>query len=92
MRKAGKSKFDQAVIDLVKAKREAEGLSQDDLALYLDVTRGYIGQVESPQEPTKYNLNHLNRLAYEMECSPRDFIPAEPFLENVPSGRKKQKK
>ncbi len=48
MRKAGKSKFDQAVIDLVKAKRETKNLSQDALAEYLDVTRGYIGQVEVP--------------------------------------------
>jgi len=92
MRKAGKSKFDQAVIDLVKAIREARGLSQDDLALYLDVTRGYIGQVESPLERAKYNLNQLNRLAFEMQCSPRDFIPESPFLETFPSGRKKQKK
>jgi transcriptional regulator with XRE-family HTH domain len=92
MRKAGKSKFDQAVIDLVKAMREDKGLSQDDLALYLDVTRGYIGQVESPLERAKYNLNQLNRLAYEMNCSPRVFIPIEPFFETFPSGRKKQKK
>ena len=92
MRKEGKSKFDLAVIDLVKARREAKGLSQDDLALYLDVTRGYVGQVESPQARTKYNLNQLNRLAYEMQCSPRDFIPADAFFENYPSGRKKQKK
>lgn len=92
MRKAGKSKFDQAVIALVKAKREELSFSQDKLAEYLDVTRGYIGQVESPLERAKYNLNQLNRLAYEMKCSPRDFIPEEPFLETFPSGRKKQKK
>ena len=92
MRKAGKSKFDLAVIGLVKAMREEKKLSQDHLAEYLDVTRGYIGQVESPKERAKYNLNQLNRLAYEMKCSPRDFLPAVPFFENVPSGRKKQKK
>jgi len=92
MRKAGKSKFDQAVIDLVKAMREEKGLSQDALAEYLDVTRGFIGQIESPQARTKYNLNQLNRLAYEMQCSPRDFIPADATNEHFPSGRKKQKK
>ena len=92
MRKAGKSKFDQAVIDLVKALREQQGLSQDDLAFYLDVTRGYIGQVETPHERAKYNLNQLNRLAYEMKCSPRDFIPAIATHEKYSSGRKKQKK
>jgi transcriptional regulator with XRE-family HTH domain len=92
MRKAGKSKFDQAVIDLVKAIREQRELSQDALAEYLDVTRGYIGQVESPQARTKYNLNQLNRLAYEMKCSPRDFIPETATFEKYSSGRKKQKK
>jgi transcriptional regulator with XRE-family HTH domain len=92
MRKAGKSKFDQAVVDLVKAMRESKKLSQDQLAEYLDVTRGYIGQVESPLSRSKYNLNQLNRLAYAMDCSPRDFIPEQPFLEKFSSGRKKQKK
>jgi len=92
MRKAGKSKFDQAVIDLVKAMREQQGLSQDELAFYLDVTRGYIGQVETPHERAKYNLNQLNRLAFEMNCSPKDFIPAVATHEKYSSGRKKQKK
>lgn len=92
MRKAGKSKFDQAVIDLVRSIREQKGLSQEALASYLDVTRGYIGQVETPHERAKYNLNQLNRLAYEMDCSPKDFIPAEAFLEKFDSGRKKHKK
>jgi transcriptional regulator with XRE-family HTH domain len=92
MRKAGKSKFDQAVIDLVKAMREQQGLSQDELAFYLDVTRGYVGQVETPHERAKYNLNQLNRLAYEMKCSPKDFIPAVATHEKYSSGRKKQKK
>jgi transcriptional regulator with XRE-family HTH domain len=92
MRKAGKSKFDQAVVDRVKAMRASRNLSQDQLAVYLDVTRGFIGQCESPFERSKYNLNQLNRLAYEMKCSPREFIPIEPFLEKFSSNRKKQKK
>lgn len=92
MKKAGKSKFDLAVITRVKKKREDLGLSQDDLAEYLDTTRGYIGQVESPAHRAKYNLNHLNRLAFEMKCSPREFLPEEPFAETIKSGRRKQKK
>jgi transcriptional regulator with XRE-family HTH domain len=92
MRKVGKSKFDQAVVALVKARREFLEMSQDEVAECLDVTRGYIGQVESPRSRSKYNLNQLNRLAYKMECSPREFIPAEAFFEKFSSGRKKQKK
>jgi transcriptional regulator with XRE-family HTH domain len=92
MKKAGKSKFDLAVITRVKEMREHLELTQDDLAEFLDTTRGYIGQVESPAHRAKYNLNHLNRLAFEMKCSPRDFLPELPFAENIKSGRKKQKK
>ena len=92
MRKSGKSKFDLAVIALVKDMREKKNRSQDDLAFYLDVHRSYIGQVESPHTRAKYNLNQLNRLACEMKCSPKDFIPAEAFDEKIKTGRKKQKK
>lgn len=92
MLKSGKSKFDLEVINLVKAKREKLGFTQDDIADFLDLTRGYIGQVESPAHKAKYNLNHLNRLALEMKCSPRDFLPEDPFAEKIVSGRRKQKK
>jgi transcriptional regulator with XRE-family HTH domain len=91
MEKAGKSKFDLAVIEMVKKIREDKGFSQDQIAFFLDTTAGYIGQVESPKTRSKYNLNHLNRLALEMNCSPKDFIPATPFDEKIKSGRKKQK-
>jgi transcriptional regulator with XRE-family HTH domain len=92
MKKAGKSKFDLAVINRVKEIREAKGFTQDDLAFFLDTSPGYIGQVESPATRSKYNLNHLNRLAFEMKCSPKDFLPQTPFDEKIKSGRKKQKK
>jgi transcriptional regulator with XRE-family HTH domain len=92
MKRAGKSKFDLAVINRVKEIREAKGFTQDDLAEFLDTSPGYIGQVESPATRSKYNLNHLNRLALEMKCSPRDFLPEDPFAEKIISGRRKQKK
>lgn len=92
MSKAGKSKFDLAVINLVKKKREELELTQDDLAFYLDVHRSYIGQVERPLSKSKYNINQLNRLAYEMGCSPKEFIPDKATDEKVVSGRRKQKK
>ncbi len=92
MKKPGKSKFDLAVIALVKDVREAKGFTQDDLALFLDVDRSYIGHIESPGTRAKYNLNQLNRLAFEMKCSPKEFIPKEAFAETIKSGRRKQKK
>lgn len=92
MKTPGKSTFDLLVIQLVKEKREELELSQEDLARFLDVARGYVGQIESPHTKAKYNLNHLNRLALEMDCSPKDFMPAQGFEEKVISGRKRQVK
>jgi transcriptional regulator with XRE-family HTH domain len=58
-----KSKIELFVIQKVRERREGEGLSQADLAFKLDVSLGFIGQVESSNYPAKYNLNHLNKLA-----------------------------
>lgn len=76
-----KSKFELAVIDLVKEMRIKKQLSQDDIALFINTTRGFVGQIESPNFDSKYNLDHLNKLASEMGCSPKDFLPKEPIQE-----------
>ena len=75
----GKTKFEIAVIDLVKEMRIKKKYTQDDIALFLNSTRGFIGQIESPNSSSKYNLDHLNKLAIEMGCSPKDFIPDKPI-------------
>lgn len=85
---AKKSKFEIAVVERVKKLRVEKHLSQDDLAAILDTSRGFIGQVESPDSPSKYNLNHLNKLALEMDCSPKDFLPERAIAETA-KGRKK---
>lgn len=74
-----KTEIEQYVIDKVKEMRIERGLSQSDLALQLDVTNGFIGKVESPKLPAKYNLNHINALAQLFNCSPSDFLPQQPF-------------
>lgn len=76
-----KTKFEMAVIDRITEMRRKRNLSQDEIATILGLTRGYIGQIESPNSPSTYNLNHLNRLAYEFECSPQDFLPNKPIVE-----------
>lgn len=70
-----KTKFEMAVINKIAELRHAQGLSQDDIALFLDVTRGFIGQVESPNSPSTYSLNQINRLAYKLGCSIHDIFP-----------------
>ena len=72
---AKKSKFELAVIQKVKEFREYRELGQRDIAAILGVTEG----IESPNSASKYNLNHLNTLAKELQCSPKDFIPENPL-------------
>jgi len=76
-----KTKFEMAVIDKVTEMRRKKNLSQDDIALMLGLSSGFIGQIESPNHSSTYNLNHLNRLAYEFGCSPQDFLPGKPVVE-----------
>lgn len=77
-----------AVISKVREFRDKHGLTQSNIAEVLEFSRGYIGQVESPLTASKYNLNHLNRLALEFGCSPKEFMPDKAIPENYTRGRK----
>ena len=77
-----KSKIEKYVIERVKDKRIASGFSQAYLADLIDVTPGFIGKAESPKYLTKYNLNHINKLAIIFNCSPQEFLPVKPENEN----------
>jgi transcriptional regulator with XRE-family HTH domain len=83
MGKSRKTKFELYVIQKVKEKRLTLEKSQEDIAFLLDMTRGFIGQIESPASPSKYNLNHLNKLAQELGCSPKDFLPDKAISEQL---------
>ena len=85
-----KTKFQYEIIQLVKALREEKGLTQDDIADALKVSRGYIGQVESPNYPSRYTVDQLNSLALFFKCSPKDFLPVNPIKKNVPIKVKKR--
>jgi transcriptional regulator with XRE-family HTH domain len=78
---AKKSKFELAIIDKVRELRIQRNFTQDDIAAILNISRGFVGQIESPNSESKYSLNHLNKLALEMGCSPQDFIPERPINE-----------
>ena len=67
--------IEQHVVDLVRAKRMERGWSQKELAFQLDVSVGFIGDVENPKYRAKYNLNHINELAKIFGCSPQEFLP-----------------
>lgn len=69
------SPIEQYVVNVVKKKRHEKGYSQKELAYQIDKSLGFIGDVESPKERAKYNLNHINELAKVFKCSPREFLP-----------------
>ena len=89
MPKNKKTNIEQYVINKIKEIRNSKGFSQEDIAFILDKSRGFIGQIESPNHPAKYNLNHLNTLAIELGVSLKDFFPEKPLKENLKG--KKQK-
>jgi transcriptional regulator with XRE-family HTH domain len=69
--------IEQYVVDIVRAKRMEKGWSQKELAYQLDVSIGFIGDIENPKYRAKFNLNHINELAKIFECSPKDFLPED---------------
>jgi transcriptional regulator with XRE-family HTH domain len=79
MRKTLHNEIEQYVIDTVRKMRIEKKMSQKDLAFDLDVSVGFIGDVENPKFRAKYNLKHLNELAKIFKCSPKDFLPENYF-------------
>ncbi|MBC8601148.1 helix-turn-helix transcriptional regulator [Parabacteroides acidifaciens] len=74
-----KTKIEQYVIDRVKAKRMEQHISQVVLADSINVSKGFVGNVEVPTNDYKYNINHLNEIAKVLKCSIKDFFPDEPL-------------
>lgn len=74
-----KTPIEMYVIEKVREIRIRQKVSQSLLAYGIGVTSGFIGQVESPNYPAKYNLNHLNEIAKYLNCPISDFFPKEPL-------------
>lgn len=70
-----KTKIEKYVIKQVRQKRKERKLTQAELNDLLGFGSGFVGQVESNKCRSKYNLNHLNKLAKIFDCSIRDFFP-----------------
>jgi transcriptional regulator with XRE-family HTH domain len=69
------TEIEQYVIDRVKEIRTSKGISQARLAHLIELSVGFIGNVENPKHIAKYNLNHLNRISKELEIPFKDFFP-----------------
>lgn len=79
MSKHQKLNIERFVIEVVKLKRKELKLSQVQLAEYLGMSEGFIGNVESVKYRAKYNLTHINAFAKLFKCSPKDFMPESPL-------------
>ena len=55
-------------------------LTQEDIAIHLNLSTGFIGHIQSSNYRAKYNSQHLNELAKLFKCSPKDFMPEKPLL------------
>jgi len=73
-----KTKIELEIIKRIVAIR-GKKITQRDIADYLNVSPGYIGQVESKNSPSMYTINQLNDLARILECSLHDFFPEKPI-------------
>jgi transcriptional regulator with XRE-family HTH domain len=78
-KRANKTHIELFVIERVKEMRIKAGLSQSQLANELDLSNGFMGQIESPNHRAKYNINHLNKLAKVFNCPFGDFFPEKPL-------------
>jgi transcriptional regulator with XRE-family HTH domain len=76
---AEKSKIDWYIISKVREMRIEKGITQEDIAIQLNLSVGFIGHIESPNFRAKYNTIHLNELAKLFGCSPKDFLPEKPL-------------
>ena len=74
-----KTAIDLYVIDAIRRERRAQKVSQAMLSFGIGISRGFVGQVESPKYNTKYNIIHINEIAKFLGCSPRKFLPEEPI-------------
>ena len=67
--------IDTHVTDFVKQLRKEKELSQDDIAAYIGVHRTFVTNAENGKQRAKYNLTHINALAFFLDMSPQDFLP-----------------
>jgi transcriptional regulator with XRE-family HTH domain len=66
-------------IQVMRKKRVEKGWSQQELADYMNISKGFLGGIENPNRRARLNLFHINELAKVFECSPKDFLPLEPL-------------
>ncbi|MNL66676.1 Helix-turn-helix domain protein [compost metagenome] len=69
------TEIEQFVIDKVREFRLERKIGQEKLSIDMGLAAKFVGNVESPKRPEKYNINHLNKIAEIFDCSIKDFFP-----------------
>lgn len=69
--------IEQYVVDKVRKMRAESGMSQREFADAINLSHGYVGDIEAGRKGAKYNLNHIYEIARVFKCSPREFLPEE---------------
>ncbi|OPC59296.1 helix-turn-helix domain-containing protein [Elizabethkingia bruuniana] len=74
--------IERFIINKIKEIREEKGISQITLALAIGKGTSYISDIEAYSKTAKYNIKSLNLIAQALGCSPKDFWPDKPILED----------
>ena len=74
-----KTKVEWAIVEHVREIRKAKKKTQRNIAAFLKVTPGYIGQIETETSPSMYSYDQLNHIAAKLGCSLKDFMPEKPL-------------
>jgi len=76
-----KTAIEYEIVKQVIAMRKTRKKTQRDIAELLNVSAGYVGQVEMESSSSMYSYNQLNEIAKYLDCSMKDFMP-EKYIEN----------
>lgn len=67
--------IEQYVVDQVRKLRNEKGMSQREFADIINLSAGYVGDIEAGRKGAKYNLNHIYEISKVFKISPRLFLP-----------------
>ena len=71
--------IDQFVIDKVRKMRSEHNMTQREFADAINLSSGYVGDIEAGRGSVKYSLYHINEIAKVFKCSMWDLIPKYPL-------------
>lgn len=72
--------IDLFIIDAVRSRREALGITPNKLSLMIGLNRNFVYRIETLEFKEKYTPHHLNEIAKVLSCKIADFFPT-PYLD-----------